>query len=194
MKIKILAILSLFALSCNPRHEDIAGEDYDKIFKFKGIDKPEIFYDDMTTRKCDPELALEDYKYPGVEIADKREYTITLKCKYNTIGSDTPQYEVRYIGEDKKIKTIGSDSNDADLSVHLENGQEKTITFKAYSGYPMYLSVNGVGPRNSSIEASISAVSSDGYITTPVLSTAQYQNAEGPNRIPNPYCNYIILP
>lgn len=194
MKIKILAILSLFALSCNPRHEDIAGEDYDKIFKFKGIDKPEISYDDMTTRKCDPELALEDYKYPGVEITDKREYTITLKCKYSTIGSDTPQYEVRYIGEDKKIKTISSDSNDTDLSVHLENGQEKVLTFKAYSGYPLYLSVNGLGPRNSSIEASISAVSSDGYITTPVLSTAQYQNAEGPNRIPNPYCNYIILP
>lgn len=193
MKIKILAILSLFAISCNPRYEDIAGEDYQKAFPFTGIDQPEISYDDMTTRKCDPELALEDYKYMGVEISDKREYTITLKCKY-TEESTGSQFEIRYIGADKKIKTISSDENDTDLSEHLENGVEKTITFKAYSGYPMYLSVNGVGLRGSSIQASISAVSSDGYIATPILTTTQYQNLEGPNKIPNPYCNYIILP
>ena len=76
----------------------------------------------------------------------------------------------------------------------MENGKEFTKTFEVNSGYPMYLLVNGGGERESRIKASISAISTDGLVNVPILSTEQYQNEEGPNPLPNPYCEYIILP
>lgn len=76
----------------------------------------------------------------------------------------------------------------------MTNGQKLEIKFKAYSGFPLYLSVTGVGPRNSSIKASIKAVSTDGLIEIPELKTEQFQNEEGPNMLRHPYCEYIILP
>ena len=88
----------------------------------------------------------------------------------------------------------GSDANDDTLTYHLIKGQEFTKTFSVKSGYPMYLLVNGEGDRGSAIKASITAVSTDGLIVVPTLSTDQSQNREGPNRIDSPYCEYIILP
>ena len=76
----------------------------------------------------------------------------------------------------------------------MSNGEELEITFEVYSGFPLYLSVSGVGPRNSNVRASIKAVSADGLIELPELRTEQYQNEEGPNMLKHPYCEYFILP
>ena len=58
----------------------------------------------------------------------------------------------------------------------------------------MYLCVNGVGPRGSSIKATISAVSEDGFTVVKPLTAHEFQNEEGIDKIKHPYCAYIILP
>lgn len=184
----------MLTLACNPRPMDTLEEDYAKIFPDKGIEKPDISYEDMVQRFCDPEQPLKLYKYPGVEIPNSRTYTVTLTCLFNEGSGDyKSKYEIRYIDEDKNIKTIGTDEY-AEPNHILEDGQKMIKVFKVKSGYPMYLSVNGVGSRDSNILASIKAQSDDGIIVTPELGTIQYQNNEGPNKIDNPYCYYIILP
>lgn len=195
MKFYLSSLLTLAMISCTPRGEATIEEDYTKLFPFKGIESPKIYYEDMIARKCDPDEALEKYKYPGVKIPNEREYIVTLKCKYTALESNyDTRYTVRYIAGDKTIKMVGTDAAIPNVSDVMENNVLKTISFRVKSGYPLYLSVNGVGARNSSIYASISAVSTNGHIVTPELSTEQYQNKEGPNRIENPYCQYIILP
>lgn len=194
MKLKIALLLSLIIFSCNPHLDEAVEEDYYSLFPFTGIDKPDISYDEMKAQLCDPELPLERYEYPGVNIQPSREYTVTLKCMYREGDGYDSQFIIRYVDADKKIKAIGSNTNDGTLNSYLTSGVEKEITFKVRSGFPMYLSVDGVGSRNSLVSASISAVSTDGYITTPALISEQSQNQEGPNRVDNPYCEYIILP
>lgn len=196
--IKYLLLAGLLGIfSCNVKDEDPAEEDYDKLFPLKPIEKPESAYEDMKIRLCDPDEALQNYRYPGVTLADEREYEITLKCKYRD-GQDpfasASRFVVRFIGADKNIKTVGSNSVDSSLNFKMEKNKEFVFTYKVKSGFPMYLSVNGVGDRGSGVNASITAVSSDGLVVIPTLSTEQNQNREGPNRIPEPYCEYIILP
>ena len=58
----------------------------------------------------------------------------------------------------------------------------------------MYLLVNGVGPFGSSIKASISAVSEDGFTIVRPLEVQEHQNDEGIAKIKHPFCGYIILP
>lgn len=193
MKKIILLLIGFCSFACNSTREDVVQEDYDVLFPFRGIDQPDISYDDMRNRHCDPEQPLHQYKYMGVQLENKREYTVTLKCKLKD-GENDSRYVIRYIGEDKNIHTIGTDPNSNGHSFILEADKEKIISFNVHSGYPMYLSVDGVGSRGSGIIASIRASSTDGYINTPIISTEQYQNNEGPNRIPNPFCQYIILP
>lgn len=190
----LLLLLTAFTWSCNPRSIDSITEDYDKIFPKKDIEQPDIPYEDMVTRYCDPSLPLEKYKYLGVDIPNAREYTVTLKCKFKEgVGYDS-NYTIRYIGEDKKIHTIGSDASTGNNTFIMVDGKEIEHTFNVKSGYPMYLSVDGVGATESSINASIKAISKDGFISVPAIFTEQFQNVEGPNRIQNPFCNYIILP
>ncbi len=74
------------------------------------------------------------------------------------------------------------------------NGEKLEISFNVHSGFPLYLSVSGEGPRSSNIRASITAVSTDGLIEIPSLQTEQYQNEEGINPLRYPYCEYLILP
>lgn len=194
MKNSLMILLGMLSISCNPRPVDSLEEDYSKIFPHKDIEKPEISYEDMVQRFCDPEQPLRLYKYPGVEIANEREYTVTLSCIFNEgSGGYKSRYEIRYIDEDKNIKTISTDEY-ANANQILEDGKRLEKTFKVKSGYPMYLLVNGVGDRNSNISASIKAQSNDGLIIVPELETTQYQNSEGPNKIEEPYCHYIILP
>ena len=77
---------------------------------------------------------------------------------------------------------------------HLSNGREHRVTFLAKSGHPMYLLVNGVGPFGSSIKATISAVSEDGFTIVRPLEVQEHQNEEGIGKIKHPFCGYIILP
>ena len=197
MNIKYLFLAGLLGIfSCNVKDTDPAEEDYNKLFPWKGIEKPENAYEDMNIRLCNPDEALANYRYPGVSISTEREYLVTIKCQYEEAprASSLARFQVRFIDEKKNIVVAGSDANDDTLTYHLIKGQEFTKTFSVKSGYPMYLLVNGEGDRGSAIKASITAVSTDGLIVVPTLSTDQSQNREGPNRIDSPYCEYIILP
>ncbi|ATA72795.1 MULTISPECIES: hypothetical protein [Capnocytophaga] len=181
--------------SCNVKDSDPVEEDYEKLFPLKPIEKPENAYEDMRIRICNPDEALQNYRYPGVTLENQREYEITLKCRYREERAATKsRYVVRFVAADKSIQTVGSDASDNSLNFTMEKDKEFVFTYKVKSGFPMYLSVNGIGDRGSGVNASITAVSDDGLVVVPVLSVEQNQNSEGPNRIPQPYCEYIILP
>ena len=69
----IIALLLLIA--CNSKEEDPTPEDYQKLFPFKGIEKPMINYEDLVHKQCD----IEHYVYPTVEEPQEvRQYTVTL--------------------------------------------------------------------------------------------------------------------
>ncbi len=192
MKNKLLLALSVLLMACNSSPEDPEPEDYDALFPFTGIDKPEISYEDMTHQQCD----ISNYVYPGVDTQDDaRKYTVTLTCKYTKEDSNspTPYYFVKYVGIDKQLKAIGTNPNTPDLEEILEEGKEKTITFTLPAGYPMYLSVSGKGDRGTRIEAVVNAVSTDGVVVVPELTYAISQNGVGIDQVV-PYCQYIVLP
>lgn len=198
MKYLTYILLTLTLLSaCKNVDDDGVDENYKELFPFEGISKPETSYEDMNVTPCDPDMALSSYRYPGVTISDDvREYEVTIRCKYDIEANINghPNLEVRYIAPDKEIKTISSNTQNTDADMHITKGQEFTKTFRVHSGYPLYLSVSGTADRGSSITASISAHSIDGYIVVPTLKTTQSQNKEGINPLPSPYCEYIILP
>lgn len=198
MKYYLYIFLSLAIFSsCARVAEDEIDENYQKLFPFTGIDKPETSYEDMNVTPCDPEIALSAYQYPGVIITDEvREYEVTLRCKYqqDTDNSGAPNIMVRYIAPDKTLRVISSNKRDKDANEYMEKDNEKIITFKVYSGYPLYLSIHGTAPRGTSVTANISAHSLDGFVVVPTLKTTQNQNQEGTHPLPAPYCEYIILP
>lgn len=191
MKNKLLLGLFVLMLGCNSIPEDPAPEDYEALFPFTGIDKPEISYEDMEHQQCD----LTNYVYPGVESQTARKYTVTLKCKYTT-GRDAsaiPHYAVKFVALDKQLKVIGSNSEMPELTENLQDGEEKTLTFELPSGYPMYLNVSGKGDTDSHIEATVKAVSNDGVVIVPELTYSFTQSRRGINQIIG-YCEYIVLP
>ncbi len=195
----IVLISSLMFWGCNEdKYPADVEENYEELFPWQGIEKPESSYEDMNIRACNTEEALSDYIYFGKDITDKRTYTVTIECSYNesppAFYVGLSKYEIRYIDEDKNIKSIGTKDNQEGISYILESGKTYTKTFEVQSGYPMYLFVNGGGYRFSSVKAKITAQSVDGLIVVPILSTEQYQNKMGFDLIPNPYCEYIILP
>ncbi len=196
--------LTLLTLGCSKGGEDYPEEDYEALFPFKGVDKPKISYEDQTIQLGDPDASVADYVYPGVEIKENvREYKVTLVCSFNEVDilgervkedDISSRYFVRYITPDKQLRVISANKRDETANVFLSNGKEQTITFTAKSGYPMYLCVNGVGPRGSSIKATISAVSEDGFTIVKPLTVNEHQNEEGIDKIKGPFCGYIILP
>ena len=196
--------LSLLTLSCSRSRDNFVDEDYDTLFPFAGIEKPKISYEDQTIQLGDPDASVTSYVYPGVNITDNvREYKVTLVCSFNEVdilgkrveeGDISSRYFVRYITPDKQLRVISANKHDETAQEFLSNGQEKTVTFTAKSGYPMYICVNGVGPRGSSIKATISAVSEDGFTIMKPLTVNEHQNEEGIDKIKAPFCGYIILP
>ena len=210
MKTNLYITLSAFAMilfsACSHVVNDDADEDYDKLFPFKGIEKPKISYDDQALQLASIDMNEQSYVYPGVEISgEKRTYTVTLSCSFfekELQGSLVPDgelsstYTIRYIDADNTLKTIFTKSygfDDSEVKL-LKNGEEQKITFQAMSGFPMFLQVKGGGPSNSSVRATISAVSNDGLTIVRPLHVEQFQNEEGINLIKNPFCGYIILP
>ena len=135
-------------------------------------------------------ISLKTFETLGEVGQDEKLYTHT-HVKEDDISS---RYFVRYITPDKQLRVISANKRDETASVFLSNGKEQTITFTAKSGYPMYLCVNGVGPRGSSIKATISAVSEDGFTIVKPLTVNEHQNEEGIDKIKGPFCGYIILP
>lgn len=202
----------LFVCSCNTVREDfVVNEDYEKLFPSKEIEKPENKRGELLVQLCDPDQALENYKYPGTETPNGADqYKITLMCSFqekrwdgNLTKDVSAQYKVKYINEKKELVTIscgkrniGNAGEDADgLRPNVMfNGEKLEISFNVHLGFPLYLSVSGEGPRSSNIRASITAVSTDGLIEIPSLQTEQYQNEEGINPLRYPYCEYLILP
>ena len=196
--------LTLLTISCSRSSEEYVEEDYEKLFPFPGIEKPKLSYEDQNVQLGDPDAPVSDYVYPGVEITENvREYKVTLTCSFNEVdilgqlvGKDdiSSRYTIRYITPDKQLRVISSNIHEETANVFLTNSKEQTITFTAKSGYPMYLCVNGVGPRGSSIKATISAISEDGFTIVKPLSVNEHQNEEGIDKIKAPFCGYIILP
>ena len=198
----LLGVLSL--ASCQKAELDAPLEDYDQLFPFKGAERPRISYEDQNLRLGDPDAPISTFVYPGVKIAeDVRTYRVTLTCSYKEItfggtlvGKDevNSRYVVRYVGADQQLHTIATSVRDTTAETHLSNGREHRVTFLAKSGHPMYLLVNGVGPFGSSIKATISAVSEDGFTIVRPLEVQEHQNEEGIGKIKHPFCGYIILP
>ena len=193
--------LALLAVSCSRSSEDYAEEDYNKLFPFGGIEKPKVSYEDQVIQLGDPYASVSDFVYPGVEITQNvRTYKVTLTCSFKeqsfagesgTTDKIDSRYVIRYIDADKKLRTIGTDRRAQGTDFLLTKNKEHIVTFKARSGFPMFLWVNGVGPQNSSVHATISAVSEDGFTIVKPLAVHEYQNQEGIDKIKAPY---IILP
>ena len=189
--------LALLAVSCSRSSEDYAEEDYNKLFPFGGIEKPKVSYEDQVIQLGDPYASVSDFVYPGVEITQNvRTYKVTLTCSFKeqsfagesgTTDKIDSRYVIRYIDADKKLRTIGTDRRAQGTDFLLTKN-------KARSGFPMFLWVNGVGPQNSSVHATISAVSEDGFTIVKPLAVHEYQNQEGIDKIKAPFCAYIILP
>ena len=198
----LLGVLSLG--SCQKAELDAPLEDYDQLFPFKGAERPRISYEDQNLRLGDPDAPISAFVYPGVKIAeDVRTYRVTLTCSFaetnfggTLVGKDevNSRYVVRYVGTDQQLHTIATSVRDTTAETHLTNGREHRVTFLAKSGHPMYLLVNGVGPFGSSIKATISAVSEDGFTIVRPLEVQEHQNEEGIGKIKHPFCGYIILP
>ncbi|MDO4707549.1 MAG: hypothetical protein Q4A61_03885 [Porphyromonadaceae bacterium] len=196
IRIFILMIVATLALSLGCRREPPLEqvEDYEAIFPFGGISKPETSFEDMERMPCNPDAALSTYQYPGVKIEDDPiEYIVTLRCHFTAGEAGNARYRLRYISPSAELVDVLSDAPD-NATEQLKPDVTYEKTFRVHSGYPLYLGLQGVAPRGSSISASISARSVDGLVVVPTLSTEQTQNREGPNPIPAPYCEYIILP
>ena len=200
----LLLLSALFLGSCQRSEVDAPLEDYDRLFPFKGAEKPRISYEDQNIRLGDPDAPVSSFVYPGVKITeDLRTYRVTLTCSFKETdfsgklvakGAVDSRYVVRYVGADQQLHTISTSERDKTAESHLTNGDEHSVTFEAKSGHPMYLLVNGVGPFGSSIKASISAVSEDGFTIVRPLEVQEHQNDEGIAKIKHPFCGYIILP
>ena len=190
--------LALLAVSCSRSSEDYAEEDYNKLFPFGGIEKPKVSYEDQVIQLGDPYASVSDFVYPGVEITQNvRTYKVTLTCSFKeqsfagesgTTDKVDSRYVIRYIDADKKLRTIGTDRRAQGTDFLLTKNKEHIVTFKARSGFPMFLWVNGVGPQNSSVHATISAVSEDGFTIVKPLAVHEYQNQEGIDKIKAPFC------
>ena len=196
--------LTLLTMSCSRSSEEYVEEDYEKLFPFPGIEKPKVSYEDQIVQLGNPDAPVSDFVYPGVEITkDVRTYDVTLTCSFREVdimGNNVPEadlasrYVVRYVAANRALTTIATNKTNEEASVYLSNGQQHELHFKAKSGFPMYLLVNGVGPRGSSIKATISAISEDGFTIVKPLKVNEHQNEEGIGKIKGPFCAYIILP
>ena len=200
----LLLLGALFLGSCQKSEVDAPLEDYNRLFPFKGAEKPRISYEDQNIRLGDPDAPVSAFVYPGVKITeDVRTYRVTLTCSFKETdfsgklvakGAVDSRYVVRYVGADQQLHTIATSERDKTAESHLTNGDEHSVTFEAKSGHPMYLLVNGVGPFGSSVKASITAVSADGFTIVRPLEVQEHQNDEGIAKIKHPFCGYIILP
>lgn len=213
---KLILTLTLGGLlSCQSSYPDTPEEDYNKLFPFTGIDKTPPT-DAPVSRACNPELAIESYRYLGETspLANATNYTITLTCSYQElrhrtdaeptppkVGSEASRIEIRYIDAKGHLVILTSDPNQAEGYVNnqvryqkLSNAQEEKISFAVRSGYPLYLSVSGTAPENTKVKAKLTATAQDDSLLIPTLESMQTQTREGQDRLPQPYCEYILLP
>lgn len=201
-KALVVACITAATLSgCSKSYHDSPEEDYTNLFPWQGISKPVRDKWNLNPVPCTPNAELTSYIYnPLKQLPDSRRYTVRIRCtfrEYTASGTLTREpssrYRVMFINEHGLYQTIGS-YNSAELHGRMRNGEEWEHSFTAHSGYPLFISVYGLGPQGSSIKANIEAISEDGLLRIEPLGTEQFQNNEGPNYIKQPYCEYILLP
>ena len=174
----IIAVLLLIA--CNSKEEDPTAEDYQKLFPFRGIEKPTINYEDLVHKQCD----IAHYVYPTAEAPQEvRQYTVTLtyQCQKGEGNTRDPRYYVCYVNANKERVVLSATTT------------KQTLTFTLPSGYPLYLGVYGGGERESRVSAQLTAVDTQGVVNIPTLQYIAAQNTDGTDNI-TPYCEYIVLP
>ncbi|MEY8686903.1 hypothetical protein AB9N12_12490 [Bacteroides sp. AN502(2024)] len=170
-----------------------------KSYKYPGTETPDDAEEYTVTLSCSfAEIDRSGYfvsdvtaQYEVRYINEKKEL-VTVRCAKNRDESDEGDSEEAEYADDSSGS--GNVSSNGSTAPMMQNGEWLEITFKVHSGFPMYLCVTGVGPRDSNVKASIKAMSADGLIEIPELKSEQYQNEEGPNMLKHPYCEYIILP
>lgn len=197
----LLSICLLALTSCQKSYNDAPDENYQELFPWQGISQPVRDKWNINPRPCTPNAELTSYIYnPIKRLTDSHTYTVTVRCTFREKGSGeslstapTARYRVLFIDAQGKYQAIGSPREDS-KAFAMTNGQEFVHSFTAYSGYPLFISVSGLGPQGSSIKAHIEAISQDGMVRIDPIGTEQYQNSEGPNHIKQPYCEYVLLP
>lgn len=203
----LVGLTALALVGCKHTPIDYPVEDYDKLFPFRGVERPDGRYEDMTILSGNPETTPSTFVYPGVTLpGTPRTYRVTLTYSFSEPadlhqGGLRKQSEVRsrcvvrYVGADKLLHELGTEKTFQGASLILNDGNQHTQTLTLSSGQPLFLLVNGTAARGSTIHVSLQAVSTDGIFATPVLETRQTQNYdEGEARLPAPFCKYIILP
>lgn len=207
----LLTLLLNGVASCNEPFSDAPAEDYEKLFPFRGIDRPEADPGQIVERQGNPDLNRTTFVYQGDDnTVGDTEYLVTLR--YTLIDANPvdegSRYVIRFVDDNRRLVSITSNENTAFMDSEeygalngapghgfsMRRNEEYTHTFKARSGFQLLLCVNGFGPRNTGVRASITATSLDGMVVPIRLSTEQYQNKEGHVALPNPFCKYIILP
>lgn len=202
-----LLLLALLATSCSRPPIDQPEEDYAKLFPFSGPERPSARYEEMIPRLSNPEVTPETFVYPGVTIPGiQRSYQVKLTYTFaepadlsygrGELAEDVRSHLLlRYVGADKQLHTLGSAATFDEGNRLINDGQPHELTFTLTTGQPLYLLVSGSAIRGTTLRASLQATSTDGIFVTPLLETEQSQHAdEGEARLPNPYCQYIILP
>lgn len=218
--IPLLIAVLLATSSCKQHFPADPQEDYEALFPFQGIDKPERDESDVIIRKGDIDVTAATFQYPGDNDAlPFTRYRVTLKYTFTEAPGQPgdrvdSRYVLRFVNAKKKLTSIGSNPNNGFLAPEEEetawedmedeesysepfmmySGMTYTHEFEAASGFALYLCVNGHGLRGSRIVASITAVSLDGSIAPITLKVEGIQPHEGTQQLLNPYCEYVILP
>lgn len=210
MKLRYSLALPLLGLclACSRTPIDPPQEDYGKLFPFPGPEKPSPRYEEMTPRLGNPETTPETFVYPGVSIPGlQRTYSATLSYTFaepadlSQGGNLSAQEDIRshvyirYVGADRQLHSLGSASSFSGASRLINDGKPHELTLTLTTGQPLYLQVGGFAIRGTTLRVSLQATSTDQIFVTPTLLTEQSQHAdEGEARLPNPFCQYIILP
>lgn len=195
MTFRLLPLLCLLLASCGEGFAPLPTEDYDALFPPKDIARPKPS-ETPVVRLGNAFLKPADFKYMGLEgITPRRAYTVRLTAAFTQpLGGSPSQFVVRYVNDQNQLITLSSQADANPNTTLLTAGREYLTEFTLHSGQVVYLTVNGVGDRHSSIRAQLQVSDATGLTVLPTLSTHQHQNEEGPNRIPTPFCQYYILP
>ncbi len=80
-----LVVLTALALvGCKHTPIDYPVEDYDKLFPFRGVERPDGRYEDMTILSGNPETTPSTFVYPGVTLpGTPRTYRVTLTYSFS---------------------------------------------------------------------------------------------------------------
>ena len=213
MKKIAIIFLSLMSLcGCNKDGAAVIEEDYDKLFPFEGIDEYEDEDGEIVIQNADPNITKKTFEYKGKDdVYEATTYEVVLKYVFedkNPNQGMPSRYFVRFVDETKELVSISSipgthfmdpeeyeELNGAPAHAYeMEEGKTYEVKFQVQSGHQLLLCVNGYGPRNTSMKASLTATATDDSTEPIVLHTEQYQNDEGQVSLPYPYCKYVILP